>query len=158
MEESVIDNELPTLTESAQTEEEAISAESAQDDISRTDGDGDEAGVRGDDYYTSLVAEDLKTLKESFSELKDIKDIGELENPMRFAMLRDLGLSAVEAYIESSKRRKYQDNRSHLYSSMPLGRSRDGLSMSRAELEMARELFPDISDSEIQKLYKTVTR
>jgi hypothetical protein len=111
-----------------------------------------------EEYYGELIENDLHLLRESFSELKDIRNIEELCDPMRFARLRDRGLSAVEAYIEITKPKKAFDNRSHLRSSMPAVRTSERNSMSRAELEMARELFPEVSDAEIQKLYKSVTR
>jgi hypothetical protein len=133
--------------------DESTDADMATED---TEAEGTEDGH--DDYYSSLAESDVRTLKDSFRELKDLKDLTELENPMRFALLRDAGYSAVEAYLESSRRKKHQDNRSHLYSSVPISRSKSDISMTREEMEMARDLFPDISDSEIQKLYKSVTR
>jgi hypothetical protein len=111
-----------------------------------------------DDYYSRLVDEDLNTLRKSFRELKDLSELSELENPVKFARLRDEGFSAVEAYLECQRVKRTYDNRSHLRSSLPQKRMRDGLAMSKDELIAARELFPDISDAEIQKLYKSVTR
>ena len=110
------------------------------------------------DYYGALVESDLRLLRDSFKELKGLESIGELANPMEFARLRDEGLSAVEAYLEISRPKRLADNRSHLRASMPAGRAKSNLSISRAELEMARELFPEESDAEIQKLYRSVTR
>ena len=110
------------------------------------------------DYYSQLAKADLTALRTSFRELRSLGDISELENPVKFARLRDEGLSAVEAYLECRKIKKTYDNRSHLHSSLPLSRTRDEGSMSKDELIAARELFPDISDAEIQKLYKSVTR
>ena len=108
--------------------------------------------------YAEVIREDLRLLSENFSELKEIKDITDLDNPLRYAQLRDLGLSPAEAYLATAQRRKGTDNRSHLRSSIPARRSASGLSMTRGELEEARELFPSLSDTEIQKLYKTVTK
>ena len=49
--------------------------------------------------YAAIVEADVKELRESFPELRTIKDVTELKNPVRFAALRDLGLTATEAYL-----------------------------------------------------------
>ena len=108
--------------------------------------------------YEELVREDVLALTKEFPELASIKNITELENPIRYAALRDLGLSPAEAYLATTKKRRSVDTRSHLYSSVPGASSLPKGSMSDGELLMARELFPDITDSEIRKLYKTVTK
>ena len=106
--------------------------------------------------FAKIVVEDIKALKEEFSELSELSDICELDNPLRYAALRDLGLSPAEAYLASSKRHK-KDNRSHLVATRSVSVSQSG-SMSDAELSMAREIFGGISDTEIRKLYKKVTK
>ena len=60
--------------------------------------------------YEEIIAEDIKLLKAEFPELYAMEDITELENPLRYAALRDLGLSAQEAYLATT-RRKRQDTR-----------------------------------------------
>ena len=107
--------------------------------------------------YGELVKADIAALSAEFSELSELSDITELENPLRYAALRDLGLTPAEAYLATTKNRRKTDNRSHLFgmpmvSSSPLG------SMSERELESARELFSDMSDAQIRKLYKKVTK
>ncbi len=108
--------------------------------------------------YEKIVEDDLRKLAENFQELSEIKDITELENPMRYAELRDLGLSPEEAYLATRRTRKNFDNRSHLLTSMPKSIKNISSAMTRAEMEEARELFPDMSDAQIQQLYKSVTR
>ena len=137
------------LTEEIAETEEPVTTED------KAEGQGE---YSDNEYYSSLAEEDIKALRNSFSELKDLKDLTELDNPVRFAKLRDLGYSAVEAYLESTKRKRFADNRSHLHASIPMSRSKPGTSLSREELLVARELFPDASDAEIQKLYRSVTR
>ena len=107
--------------------------------------------------YAALARSDVEELSSEFSELSELTDITELENPLRYAALRDLGLTAAEAYLATTKNRHKADNRSHLFgtkmvSSTPLG------VMSERELESARELFSDMSDAQIRKLYKKVTK
>ena len=105
--------------------------------------------------YAALAAEDLKALKAEFRELSGLSDISELENPLRYAALRDLGLSPAEAYLATSRRQK-KDNRSHLYATRTVTSSPQG-SMSEAELTAAREIFHGVSDAEIRRLYKRVS-
>lgn len=106
--------------------------------------------------YEAVVKEDLKILREEFSELSEITDICELDNPLRYAALRDLGLSPAEAYLATAKRSR-KDNRSHLVATRTVSLEKNG-TMSDAELASAREIFSNISDREIRKLYKRVTK
>ena len=100
---------------------------------------------------------DVMELKRIFPELRDISDVTELKNPMRYAALRDLGLSAEEAYLATRGRAAAYDNRAHLTRSVPGGAS-VSREMSRGDYDMAREIFSDLSDAEIRKLYRKVTK
>ncbi len=100
--------------------------------------------------------EDMETLAEEFPELRG-REITELENPMRYAALRDLGLTPREAYLATSGIRIQRDNRSHLGSAVPRGASRPSSKITASELKAARELFDGISDAQIIQLYKRVT-
>ena len=106
--------------------------------------------------YSVIEREDVKALRGEFPELSGIESITELDNPMRYGMLRDLGLSPAEAYLATSKRRRGADNRYHLFASPAIAASGHG-AISEKEMEAARDIFPDISDKEIRKLYKKVT-
>ncbi len=108
--------------------------------------------------YEAIVKEDIEALRDIFPELQGIKDITDLENPIRYATLRDLGLSAEEAYLATTPRRKARDNRSHLLSGVPRSASSHSSVMSESELEAARQIFTGLSDMEIKKLYKKVTK
>ncbi len=106
--------------------------------------------------YSVIEQEDVKALKGEFPELSAINSITELENPLRYGALRDLGLSPAEAYLAACRRKKSADNRYHLFASPAIAASSQG-SISEKEMEAARDIFPDISDKEIRKLYKKVT-
>ena len=106
--------------------------------------------------YEKIIREDTRLLKEKFPELEKIKDISELDNPLRYAALRDLGLTPEEAYLATRKRER-ADNRSHLYPSPTVASFESG-AVPEADMRAAREIFDDISDREIRKLYKKVTR
>ena len=105
--------------------------------------------------YEALMKSDLIALKREFKELMYLNDISQLENPLRYGALRDLGLTPAEAYLASCGTKR-SDNRSHLYSSVPKRTQAPGTVMSESELNMARELFPNVSDAEIRRLYKKV--
>lgn len=106
--------------------------------------------------YSLVEREDIKSLKSEFPELSDITYITDLENPLRYAALRDLGLSPSEAYLATQGKRRIRDNRSHLVAS-PTIASASKSAISEREMEAARDIFPGISDAEIRKLYRKVT-
>ena len=121
-----------------------------------TDGEAVVAGASTSPIdYERVIREDLLELRSAFSELGDITPITELPNPMRYAALRDLGLTAREAYLATSEARA-KDNRSHLSSAVPGGVGAPRSNMTRSELESARELFPGLRDGELIGLYKKV--
>lgn len=107
--------------------------------------------------YEALIASDVATLKSEFPELRGINDITDLNNPLRYAALRDLGLTPEEAYLATAKR-VTQDTRSHLRSAHGRNAATTVGMMSQQELSAARDLFPGLSDSDLQRLYKKVTK
>ena len=108
--------------------------------------------------YGEIEKQDLDELRVLFPHLKNTKSITEFDNPLRYAALRDLGLSPKEAYLATSEPIRKYDNRSHLRSSVPKSAAAPSGILTRSELEAARELFSGLSDGEIQKLYKKVSR
>ena len=106
--------------------------------------------------YEELARRDLEELTARFPETRILKSITSLPNALRYAELRDLGLTATEAYLASGRLRPASDNRSHLHSQVPKGSSDTGSYMKASELNSAREIFSSLSDAEIQRLYKRV--
>ena len=133
--------------------EEIEAEENSPEDI-KTDNESAE------DDYEAIIEEDLEVLRKSIPDLAAISDISELENPVRYGALRDLGLTPEEAYRATTTRIRVtkSDNRSHLRSSAPKPASSPVSSMSYRDMEAARQIFSGISDAEIQRLYKKVTR
>ena len=109
------------------------------------------------DEISNILSDDLNQLKGRFPELERISDVSELPNAIRYSALRDLGLTPTEAYLATSYGAS-ADNRSHLRAAVPGASRSPKISMTRREWNIARALFEDISDSEIERLYKTVTR
>lgn len=116
--------------------------------------DADEAEEDDTTDYAVLAMRDLAELAEIFPEVRAKRSITELSNPLRYAALRDLGLTPKEAYLATEDRR-VADNRAHLTSRVPSS-ARAGSSLSGRELDMARELFSGLTEREIQRLYKKV--
>ena len=108
------------------------------------------------DEVSELLSDDLAILKGKFPELCALSDVSGLPNPIRYSALRDLGLTPEEAYLATSQRA--HDNRSHLRGAVPAVSKSPKSSMTRREWNIARALFEDASDSEIERLYKRVTR
>ncbi|HBJ18271.1 MAG TPA: hypothetical protein DDY70_00785, partial [Clostridiales bacterium] len=78
----------------------------------------------------------------------------------RYGALRDLGLSAKEAYLATTTPRRMPrgDNRAHLHSAVPKAVQATGDGMSEGELSAARELFFGLGDAELHRLYQKVTK
>ncbi len=118
----------------------------------------DEANKPDEVDYASVLTADIEELKATFPELRSMDNISELADPIRFGALRDLGLSAKEAYLASGGRKRSYDNRTHLVSSVPGGARSATDGISRQELDIARDLFEGMSENEIQRLYRKVTK
>jgi hypothetical protein len=146
-----VNNDLQNSQINTQSAEESSEKEFSKNEAGETPDQG------GEIDYAALVEEDLATLSKQFPELSGITDITELENPLRYAALRDLGLTPEEAYLASGRVRQAYDNRSHLNSSPRRLTPRAGV-MSEGELEAARHIFSDLSDAQIRNLYRKVTK
>lgn len=127
------------------------------EDAGDTPDEGAESNGAGIDYG-ELMRRDLATLKASFPELAGLNDIADMRGALRYAALRDLGLTAEEAYMAASAPRVRKDNRAHLSAPVTRGASTAMVGMSQGELHTARELFGDMTDADIYNLYKRVSR
>lgn len=145
------------ITDEDAKSEKIPSDEESADDVSLGKDAAEDVEYSTQIDYEALIESDLVELKAEFPELKSIGDITELNNPLRYAALRDLGLSPAEAYMATAKRRS-QDTRSHLKSAYGRSASAPTGMMSQYELATARELFPGMSDADLQRLYKKVTK
>lgn len=116
-------------------------------------------------------ARDLATIQAEYPETRAYKNLRELPNVKRFAELMDTGkMTAVEAYrathpkeigktiASSVKQASLDDTKRHLHSSVPKKGADGGVFIPKAEMEMYREMFPDLSDAEIRKKYSKFTK
>ncbi len=140
-------------------------AEPAADGLSTEDTEGSTAPIEdtpsdsgdGSIDYEAIMASDLAELRREFPELSRTSSLTEIKNPLRYAALRDLGLTPTEAYL-AARGKAHTDTRSHLSGGVPKPAGVQGGAMPRSELEGARELFYGMSDSEIQRLWRKVTK
>ena len=172
-----IENEAAAEEKSVFTDAADVSADSgAPLDVAATtpneenDGEGEKAASGGgtNGYkgavsesdnatdYEALAKSDLEELWSLFPALRSMRSITGLHDPLRYAALRDLGLTPKEAYLATCEPSASYDNRSHLESTEYGRRSADEGRMSRSEMIAARELFSGLSDREITRLYKKV--
>ena len=139
-------------------EAEALTAEEADGIITAEVGEPEVAAnemtlhERG---ASEVIMEDLEELIAEFPELSDLRDASELSDPLRYAKLRDLGLSPKEAYLATSGRKRAIDTRAHLSGARPKPLNTPP-NISAYAVRCVRELFDGISDEEIISLYKRV--
>lgn len=146
------------LEEQAETALEVTQA--ASDDLPSIDRDTDAVPdeTPAEIDYAALAAEDLATLKAQFPALKNANSLAVLPDPVRYAELRECGLSPKEAYLATGGTpRKASDNRAHLFSAVPRASASASEPISASEMAEARRLFSDLSDAQIYKLHKKVS-
>lgn len=116
------------------------------------------AGFGPDTDYEALAKADVLELKRLFPACRDLSHIGEIDRPLRYAELRDLGLSVEEAFLATNHRRlaPAPDTRRHIRSAVPRAADGGG-SMNAGERRAARELFSDLSDRELDDLFRRAT-
>lgn len=122
-------------------------------------------------YYERRAEEDMRELSRLFPELSPDGEglsLGELRNPLRFAELREAGLSVEEAFLASNYRmlaerpraiseKEARTDKTPARASIPraIGRAN---SMPTALLLRSRAMFEGLSDTELASLYRRVTR
>ena len=107
--------------------------------------------------YEELLNSDIEELKNSFAELGAGFSVTDLKNPIRYGALRDMGLSPAEAYLATGGRVRTRDNRAHLTVSVPGTAIKKHLDIPRTELKIAKEIFSDMSEAELHRLYRKVS-
>lgn len=106
--------------------------------------------------YAALAARDLGEIKRLAPALAGLSHLAELPNALRYATLRDAGLSveeALHAACHAYLAPRAADNRAHLRSAVPIGAAGTPSRMTAAEMREARELFGDLTEGEIERLY-----
>lgn len=116
--------------------------------------------------FEKKMQSDFAEIQREFPETRGLKSLREIENLAKFGRFRDLGLSPKEAYAAANpdsvrksvaaatKQQSLNETKAHLKSAVPAGSKDDGIAISKNELREWRDLFPNLSDKEISKLYR----
>lgn len=141
-----------TVTEPA--DGNGAGAESGTGSAAGESEDADATGAPVD--YAALAARDLGEIKRLAPALAGLSHLAELPNALRYAALRDAGLSveeALHAACHAYLAPRSADNRAHLRSAVPIGAAGTPSRMTATEMREARELFGDLTEGEIERLY-----
>ena len=117
----------------------------------------DHKGFTEEKDYAKMLEEDLAEIKREFPELPENFSVTDIKDPLRFGALRDLGLSAKEAYLAVGGKAFASDNRSHLRATAPRAAHTGISEIPRSEMRIARSVFSDMSEGELEKLYRRVS-
>lgn len=139
----------------ADTEQEMIEAEdgySEEDSIPDITDGAEDSDLSREEEPDS--ADDMEELKKQFPELSAFSSTDELRDKEKYKRFRSLGLTPAEAYMACGGVRPAE----RLRPSSPLSVKRRDEGIPDRQLRMARELFSEMSDTEIQALYRRVTK
>lgn len=157
MEENVLEEQTEEVNAPNETAIDAQTAESEPQPIEANEEAISEAEEEAVDF-AALAAADLAELKAQFPALGGIHSLAALSDPVRYAELREFGLSPKEAYLATGGTpRRASDNRAHLFSAVPRTSASASEPISAAQMAEARRLFSDLSDAQIYKLHKKVS-
>lgn len=116
--------------------------------------------------FEKKMQSDFAEIQREFPETRGLKSLREIENLAKFGRFRDLGLSPKEAYAAANpdsvrksvaaatKQQSLNETKAHLKSAVPAGSKDDGIAISKKELREWRDLFPNLTDKEISRLYR----
>ena len=107
--------------------------------------------------YEQLALEDLAEIKRLDPSYAPASHLGELPFARHFAELRDLGLSVKEALAAAAPRFEKADAKAHLRAMAPRGARVPEGSLDREGMKEAKLLFGNLTDAEINALYRRVT-
>lgn len=101
------------------------------------------------------VKADIDAINIRFPDAK-ISSLEDIKNSSQYVALRDKGVSPEEAYAQVI--RPKEDGKKHMTATASKTTPSRGAQMTAFEKRAARDLFPNMTDAEIQKLYKRVSK
>ena len=148
------------------TDGEAASDEGSDGEVVSDDVPSSEENLEGEDYEARAAA-DTEALNHLFPSLA-LTSLGELDAPVRFAELRELGLSVEEAFYASNYRMlagtaalptpdERRAGKAHMTTARPSA-SGKGFEVPPSVLHQAHRIFEGMSDREIASLYKRTAK
>lgn len=149
--------EAPTAEEAADSEEATPRKEETPNEEAALPEAPEEPEAPAEERdYARQAEEDLEEIKRLDPAYRSLSHLSQLPSARRFAALRDLGLSVAEALAASNPRFPRENGKAHLRPSMDRGAASPRGALSGEEMRRAKELFSDLSDGEIQRLYRRV--
>ena len=133
----------------APTEEDINGDSSSNDDSEEDYINGVTSSTDEGDYIS-----DLRELQNQFPALRGIESITELRHPEEYLRFRSLGLTPREALLATGEHPTDTPRAPRVTS--PIAVRTRGERIPDYYLKMAREIFGNLSDREIQALYKKV--
>lgn len=116
--------------------------------------------------FEKKMKADLEAIQTAYPETRSYDSVKNFPNFRRFGELRDLGLSPVEAYVAThpnevrenvaaaTKRQSLNDTKSHLKPAVGKTSKDTSITMSKKEMRELKDLFPNLTQKEIAKLYR----
>ena len=151
----------PSVTaEEGATEETAMTEPASTKKEQEKDPNEESGAESAPTDFSALAEQDLAILSAAFPALSGMASAAELPEAERYGELREAGLSPIEAFCASHHKiltARKEDNRAHLSRSVGRTASVGGARIGAAALSEARDLFPTLSDREIETLYRRVT-
>lgn len=146
------------INETASSLEDVLTEETAKQDVTPTSDEPAPIPDEGEEVdYEQLAAADLAEIKRLDPDYAPATHLGELPFARRFAELRDLGLSVKEALAAAAPRFEKHNGLSHLRAIAPHGARRAEGVLDRDGMKEAKLLFGNLSEGEINALYRRVT-
>lgn len=119
--------------------------------------------------FAAKKAADLAAVHAAYPDAKKYTDVDQFPNSQRFKALCDAGATPEEAFrathpeeiaahVAAAVKAGARDSKDHIRSNVPRGAKDNSVHISRAEMDMYREMFPGISDKEIIRKYRDVTK
>lgn len=120
--------------------------------------------------FEAKMAADLAEVHAAYPSTRGYTSVKQLPNFSEFARLRDLGVSPKQAYIaanpdtvtaaaaESARQRSMNDGKGHLKPAVRKSSKDTSLVISKKDMAMYRDTFPELSDREIMALYKQANK
>lgn len=120
--------------------------------------------------FEAKMAADLAEVHAAYPSTRGYTSVKQLPNFSEFARLRDLGVSPKQAYIaanpdavtaaaaESARQRSMNDGKGHLKPAVRKSSKDNSLVLSKKDMAMYRDTFPELSDKEIMALYKQANK
>ncbi len=116
--------------------------------------------------FAAKVAADLAAVHAAIPATKKYASVDDFPNAPRFKELCDKGCTPEEAFrashgsevAEAAATAQVRDSKAHLRSNVPKGAREGAHTITRAELEAYREMFPGMSDKDIAILHRRATK